>query len=233
MYTGPSQSGFVPLWQAKSCCSVAKSLSNRVSDSLQPHGLQHAKSPCPLPSPGVSSNSCPFELVMPFNHLSLCHLLLLLPSISQDQGLFQWIGSSISGQSVGTSASALVLPMNIQNWFPLRLTGLISLLFKGLSRVFSNATVQRHRFFSAKPSLWSSSQALWSKSQLWLLKTKTWPIFKDSCNVVSSFLLMVSFGRTNWPSCLQKVLIYHVCATLILPHPNTRLVFESSIFTLN
>ena len=117
MYTGPSQSGFVPLWQAKSCCSVAKSLNNRVSDSLHPHGLQHAKSPCPLPSPGVSSNSCPFELVMPFNHLNLCHLLLLLPSISQDQGLFQWIGSSISGQSIGTSASASVLSMNTQGWF--------------------------------------------------------------------------------------------------------------------
>ena len=157
MYTGPSQSGFVPLSQAKSCCSVAKSLSNRVSDSLQPHGLQHAKSPCPLPSPGVSSNSCPFELVMPFNHLSLCHLLLLLPSISQDQGLFQWIGSSISGQSVGTSASALVLPMNIQGWFPIWLTGLVSLLSKGLSRVFSSTTIWKHQFFSTQFSLWSNS----------------------------------------------------------------------------
>ena len=70
--------------------------------------------------------------------------------------LMNWFFSS-GGQSIGTSASASVLPMNIQNWFPLGLTGWISLQSKGLSRVFSNTTVQKHQFFSAQPSLWSDS----------------------------------------------------------------------------
>ena len=75
------------------------------------------------------------------------------------------------GQSIGTSALATVLPVNIQGWFPLGLTGLISLLSKGLSRVFSSATVQGHQFFSTLPSLWSNSHIhtwLLEKSQLWL-----------------------------------------------------------------
>ena len=77
-------------------------------------------------------------------------------NLSQHQGLFQWVGSS-GGRSIGASASASVLPMNIQDWFPLGLTGLISLQSKGLSRVFSNTTVQKHQFFDAQPSLWSNS----------------------------------------------------------------------------
>ena len=89
-------------------------------------------------------------LVMPSNHLILCHPLLLRPSIfPQHQGLFQWVQFFASGgQSIGVSASASVLPMNIQDWFPLGWTGWISLQSKGLSRVFSNTTVQKHQFFS-------------------------------------------------------------------------------------
>ena len=79
--------------------------------------------------------------------------------LSQHQGLFQWVGFFASGcQSTGASASASVLPKNIQGWFPLGLTGLISLLSKGLSRVFSNTTVPKHQFFSAQLSLWSDSR---------------------------------------------------------------------------
>ena len=96
--------------------------------------------------------------VMPSNHLILCHPLLLLPSIFPSIRVFSsesalWSG----GQSIGASASASVLPMNIQDWFPLGLTGLI-LLSKGLSRVFSNTTVQKHQFFGTQLSLWSNSQ---------------------------------------------------------------------------
>ena len=93
------------------------------------------------------------ELVLPSNHLILCHLLLLtsiLPSIrvfSKVSQPFTW-----SGQSIGTSASASVLPMNIQDWFPLGLAGLISLQSKGLLRVFSNNTIQKHQFFGTQPS---------------------------------------------------------------------------------
>ena len=96
------------------------------------------------------------ESVMPSNHLILCHPLLLLPSIFPSIRVFprsQFFG----GQIIGASASASVLPMNIQYWYPLGSTGLISLLTKGLSRVFSNTTVQKHQFFSAQLSLWSNS----------------------------------------------------------------------------
>ena len=74
-------------------------------------------------------------------------------SLSQHQGLFQWISLASHGQSIGASASAWVLPMNVQDWFPLGWTGLIALLSKGLSRGFSNTTVQKHRFFSTQSSL--------------------------------------------------------------------------------
>ena len=98
------------------------------------------------------------ESVMPSNHLILFCLLLLLPSIfptSRSFPMSQFFASS--GQSIRASASASILPMNINDWFPLQLTGLISLLLKGLSRVFFNTAVQKRQFFSAWFSLWSSS----------------------------------------------------------------------------
>ena len=98
------------------------------------------------------------DSVMPFNHLILCHPLLLPPSISPSIRVFsndQFFPSG--GRSTEVSASASVLPMHIQGWFPLGLAGLISLLSRGISRVFSNTTVQKHQFFSAQLSLWSSS----------------------------------------------------------------------------
>ena len=93
----------------------------------------------------------PIESVMPSNHLILCHPLLLLPSIFPSVRVFS--NESSGGQSIGVSASTSVLPMNIQEWFPLGWTGWISLLSKGLSRVFCNTTVQKHQFFSAQLSL--------------------------------------------------------------------------------
>ena len=99
------------------------------------------------------------ESVMPPNHL-------LLPSIFQASGSFQMSRLFTSGgQSIGASASASVLPMNIQGWFPLKLTGLISLLSKGLCRVFSSTTVPKHQFFGTQPSLWSNSH-----NHTWLLE---------------------------------------------------------------
>ena len=94
--------------------------------------------------------------VTPFNHLILCCPLLSCPQSFPASRSFPMSRLFTSGgQCIGASASAL--PMNIQDWFPLGLTGLISLLSKGLSRVFSNTTVQKHQFFSAQPSLWSNS----------------------------------------------------------------------------
>ena len=98
------------------------------------------------------------ESVMPSNHLILCCPLPPCPQSFPASGSFpvsQFFTSN--GQSIRTSASASILPMNVQDWFPLGLTGLISLLSKGLSRVFSNYMVQKHQFFGAQLSLWSNS----------------------------------------------------------------------------
>ena len=104
------------------------------------------------------------ESVMPPNHLVPCHPLLLLPSIfSRSFPMSQPFTSG--GQNIGASTSASVLSMNSQDWFRLGLTGLISLWFKGLSRVFSDTTAQKHKIFSAQPSLWSNSLI-----HTWLLK---------------------------------------------------------------
>ena len=120
-------------------------------NSLQPHGLQHTRLPCPSLSPGVCSTSCPLSWwchptisssIIPF---SFC------PQSFPASGSFpvSWL-FALGGQSIGVSAS--VLPVNIQDWFPLGLTGLIPLQSKGLSRVFSSTTIWKHQFFSAQPS---------------------------------------------------------------------------------
>ena len=135
-----------------------------VSNSLRPHGLQLASLPCPLPSPEVCPSSCSL-------HWWCC------PAISSSDTLFSFCPQSFpasgtfptsclfaSGyQNIGVSASASVLPISVQGWFPLRLTGLI-LLSKGLSGVFSSTAVWRHQFFGVQPSLQSSSH------------NRTWPL---------------------------------------------------------
>ena len=119
-----------------------------VSDSLRHHGLQHARLPCPSPTPGAYSNSCPSSW---WCHSPISSSVIAFSSCLQSfpaSGSFQMSPFFTSGgQSIGVSASASVLPMNIQDWFPLGWTGWISLQSKGLSRVFSNTTVQKHQFF--------------------------------------------------------------------------------------
>ena len=129
-----------------------------MSDSLQPHGLQHTRLPCPSPTLGPYSNSCPSSWwchpttsssVIPFSSpLESFPALRSFP-------MSQFFPSG--GQNIGVSALASVLPMNIQDWFPLGLISLISFQSKGLSRVFSNTTVQKHQFFGTQLSLWSNS----------------------------------------------------------------------------
>ena len=149
-----------PISSVQFSCSV-------VSDSLQPHGLQHTRPPCPSPTPRVYSNVCPLS--------QCCH-----PTISSSIVPFSsWLQSfpasgtfqisqlfASGGQSIGVSASASVLPMNTQDWSHLGWTGWISLQSKGLSRVFSNTIVQKHQFFGAQPSLWFNSHI------------HTWPLEK-------------------------------------------------------
>ena len=115
--------------------------SSVISDSLQPHGLHHARPPRVLKLMSIES-------AMPSNHLILRCPLLLLPSIFPSIQVFPMSQFFTSGgQSIGVSASASILPMNIQDWFPLGWNGWVSLQSKGLSRVFSNTTVQKHQFF--------------------------------------------------------------------------------------
>ena len=141
-----------------------------MSESLRPHGLQHARLPCPSLSPRVCSDSGPWSW--------WCHPIIsssVTPFSSCPQSfpapgsfpMSQFLTSG--GWSIGLSTSSSVLPMNIQDWFPLGLTGLI-LQSKGLSRVFSNTTVQKHQFFGTQFSLWSNSHPYMTtgKSKLWL-----------------------------------------------------------------
>ena len=142
-------------------CSVAKSCS-----TLWPHGLQHARLSCLSLSPGICADSCPLSwlcsrtissFAAPF---SFC--LQYFPASSSFP--MSWLYAA-GGQSIGTSTSASNFPMNMQGWFPLRLTGLISLLSKGLSRVFFSTTIGKHQFFNTQPSLWLNSHT-WT----WLLE---------------------------------------------------------------
>ena len=122
--------------------------------TVWPHEPQHTRPPCPSPTPRVDSNSCPLsQWCHPTISSSVVPFSSLLQSFPES-GSFQMSQFFTSGgQNIGVSASASVLPMNIQDWFPLGLFGWISLQSKGLSRVFSNTTVQKHRFFSAQLSL--------------------------------------------------------------------------------
>ena len=122
-----------------------------VSDSLRPHELQHARPPCPSPTPGVYPNSCASsQWCQPTTSSSIIPFSSCLQSFPasgsfQMSQFFAW-----NGQSIGVSASASVLPMSIQDWFALGLTGWISLQSKGLSSIFCNTTVQKHQFFGQR-----------------------------------------------------------------------------------
>ena len=129
-----------------------------VSDSLRPHESQHARPPCPSPTPRVHPDSCPLSQ---WCHPAISSSVIPISSCPQSlpasgyfpmSQLFAW-----GGQSIGVSASASVPPMNTQDWSPLGWTGWISLKSKGLSRVLSNTTVQKHQFFSTLLSSQSNS----------------------------------------------------------------------------
>ena len=136
-----------------------------MSDCLQPHGLQHGRPPCPPPPPWVCPSSSPLNhlnisssaTIKPSTHFFLCFLF------SNELALhIRWPGAS---------SLASVLPMNIQGWFPLGLTGWISSLSKKLSRVFSSTTIRKHQFFGAQRFLWSNPHIhTWAleKPYLWL-----------------------------------------------------------------
>ena len=140
-----------------------------MSDSLRPHELQHARPPCPSPTPGVHPDSCPSSQwrhpaisssVVPF---SSCLQSLPASECFPMSQFFAW-----GGQSTRVSALASFLPKKSQGWSPLEWTGWISLQSKGLSRVFSNTTVQMHQFFDAQPSSQSNSHIhTWPQETPW------------------------------------------------------------------
>ena len=135
-------------------------------NSLPPHKLQHIRLLCPSLSPGAWSNSCSLSWWCCPSMSSFVTPFSSCPQSFQASGSFpmSWLFTS-GGQSSGASASTSVLPMNIQGLFPLRLTGLISLQSKGLSRVVSSTTVSKHQFFSTQPSFWSNSHL-----HIWLME---------------------------------------------------------------
>ena len=156
-----------------------------VSDSLRPHELQHARPPCPSPTPRVHPNSRPSSQwchpaisssVVPF---SSCPKSLPASESFPMSQLFTW-----GGQSTGVSASASVLPMNTQEQSPLEWTGWISLQSKGLSRVFSNTTVQKHQFFGAQLSSQPNSHI------------HTWPLEKPLTLKNWAYIYGVAQSRT-------------------------------------
>ena len=138
-----------------------------VSDSMQPHGLQHTRLPCPSPTPRACSNSCPSSWwCHPTVSSSVIPFSFCLQSFPASGSFPRSLFFASGGQRIGVSASALVLPMNIQDWFSLGLTGLITLQSERRWSVFSNITVQKHQFFGAQLSLWSNSHI------------HTWPLEK-------------------------------------------------------
>ena len=150
--------GFFPHWSTRQFLFSSVQFSHSVvSDSLRPHDSQHTRPPCPSPTPGVHSDSRPSS--------PWCH-----PAISSSVVPFSWPQSlpasesfpvsqlfAWGGQSTGVSASASFLPKKSQGWSPSEWTGWISLQSKGLSRVFSNTTVQKHQSFGTQPSPQSNS----------------------------------------------------------------------------
>ena len=153
------------------------------------------------------------ESVIPSTHLILCCPFFSFPQSFPTSGSFPMSQFFTSGgQSIGASASSSVHPMNIQGWFPLGLTGLISLQSKGLSRVFSNATVRKHQFFSTQSSLLSNSHIhtwLLGKCQLWLYKFcwQTTSLFYNMLSMfVIAFLLRSKHLLISWLQSLSEVI---------------------------
>ena len=145
-------------------CILGQFSCSVMSNSFQPHGLQHTRLPSPSPSPGASSNSCPSSgWCHPTISCSVTPCLSCLQSFPASGSFLMSLFFTLGGQRIGGLLS--VLPMNIQGCFPLGLTGLISLQSKGLSTVFSNATVEKHQFFGVQFSLRSNSHI-----HTWLLE---------------------------------------------------------------
>ena len=226
-----NMSMFSALWTLLLCSSVQFSFSV-VSDSSQPNRLQHTRPPCPLPTPGVYSNSCPLSW--------WCHPAIssfVVPFSSCLQSFPAWGSFPVSqfftpsGQSIGVSASTSVLPMNIQDWFPLGWTGWITLQSEGLSRVFSNTTAQKSQFFYSCHLLIQSAHSGHSEfheSQFKCLNAFKW--YQDlyntknfsmdwalhMCSSLSVLSGSMSFSPCPCATCLPAIMVSGLPGTLFL-----------------
>ena len=179
-------------------------------DSLQPHESQHARPPCPSPTPGVHSNSC---LSSRWCHPAISSSVVSFSSCPQSlpasesfpmSQLFAW-----GGQSTGVSALASVLSMNTQDWSPSEWTGWISLQSNGLSTVFSNTTVQKHQFFSTQLSLHSISNfhvRLLKKTIALTRQTFVGKVMSLLFNMLPK-LVIVFLSRSQFSSVAQSCLL--------------------------
>ena len=199
-----------------------------MSKSVRLHKLQHARLPCASPTPGACSNSCPSSQWCHPTISSSVVPFFCLQSFPASGSFLMSLFFASGGQSIRVSASASVLPMNMQDWFPLGLTCLMSLLFKGLSRVFSNTTVQKHQFFSARPSLW------WKLSHPYMTTGKAialtrWAFISKVMsllfNTQSRFVIpLVPRSKHLWISWLQSV------SEVILEHKKIKSVTVSTFY---
>jgi len=187
-----------------------------VSNSLWPHELQHAKVPYPSLSPVVCWISC---LLSRWCHPTISSSVTLFSSCLQSFPVSESFPASrlfaSGGQNIGASASTLDLPMNIQGWFPLGLTGLISLQSKGLPRVFSSTTVQKHQFFRAQPALWSSCHIMYmttGKTIALTMQTFVGKVMSLFFNMLSRFVIAF-LPRNN--CLLTRYFICLMCFTIM------------------
>ena len=198
-----------------------------MTNSLRPHRLQHTRLPSPSLSPRVCSNLCPLSQ---WCHPSISSSVLLFSSCPQSfpaSGSFpiSWLFAS-GGQSIRASASASVLPMNIQDWFPLGWTGWISLQSKGLSRMFSSTTVQKHQFFDTQSSLQSNSHTTTGKTiafTIWTFVSKVMSLlFNMLSRLVIAFLprskhLLISWLQSPSSVVLEPKKIKSVTVSIFPP----------------
>ena len=185
-----------------------------VSNSLWLHELQHTRLPCPSLSPRICSNLCLLN--------GWCHPTILssaAPFSSGPQSFpasesfpMSWLLAS-DGQNIGASASAAVLPMNVQGWFPLGLIGLISILSKEISRVFSSTTIRKHQFFSAQTSLWSNSHIYRSTGKTTVLTILT---FSSKVRSLLFFKVVPSLQEFSSLLWLESVNFYNKWAEILI-----------------
>ena len=215
-------------------CSSFQFSHSVVSDSSWPHGLQHTRSPCPSPTLRIYSNSCPLSW---WCHQTISSYVIPFFSCLQSfptSGSFQMSQFfPAGGQSLGGSASASVLPMNIQDWFPLGWTVWISLKSKGLSRVFSNTTVQKHQIFGAELSLYPTLTSHMTTGKAIALTRRTFVnkvmslLFNMLSRLVITFLSSSKHLLLSWlqsPSAVilralppNKVCHYFCCFPIYFP----------------